>query len=251
MFLEPLLKRTAGAEGALASSRSGFPSDLAEPRAASRAARSRRGDWRRELPPERAIANARPAGDVRGGIAWEELQERQGGAGWRQPPDARIPAEPRLSLHPWFARELRPSLPSGRESSGSWRSRRCAPSRNSFPPEAKNARDRPRGFPDRDILRRLQNRAKANLKSPAKNSRHADGERALCQNSDRVRQAPWATPWLERYIAAFLHFVLHWAVTTSAFRPQGPGILRGAAICPNRWEFLPRCIRNREQFRHR
>src|SRR5437660_8857191 len=198
MFLELLLTRTAGAEGAPASWRSGFPSELGEQAAASRATRSRRADWRRELPLERAIANARLARFVRGGIAWEELQERQAGAGWRQPPDARIPAEPRLSLHPWFARELRPSLPGGRESSlpggressGSWRSRRCAPSRNSFPPEAKNARDRPRGFPDRDIRRRVQNRGETDLQSPAKNYQHADGARALCQNSGRVRQAP-------------------------------------------------------------
>src|SRR5205807_5611599 len=183
-------KRTAGAEGVAPSWLSELCSYLGEPAIASRAARSRPADRRRGLPRERAIATVRLARGVRGVIAWEEMQERQAGVGWKQSPDARIPAEPRLSLHPWFARELRPSLPGGRESSGNWHTRRCAPSRNSFPPEAKNARDRPRGFPDRDILRRLQNRAKATLQSPAKNSRHADGERALCQNSDRVRQAP-------------------------------------------------------------
>src|SRR5437762_7267925 len=94
MFLEPALKLTAEAEGAPASWRSGFPSDLGEQAAASRATRSRRADWRRELPLERAIANARLARFVRGGIV---LEETKGGAGWRQSPDARIRSEEHTS----------------------------------------------------------------------------------------------------------------------------------------------------------
>ena len=190
MFPEPLLNPTVVAEGAPVSRRPGLPSDLGEPAAGFHAARPRQADWRQALPREQAIANAYPARGVRGGIAWEELQEPQAGVGWKQPPFERILPEPGLYLLPRLARESLPSLPSGRERSGSWRTRRCAPSRNSFLPEAKNARDRPRGFPDQDIRRCPQTRGKTDLQSLAKTFRHPDGVRAPCQNSDRVRQAP-------------------------------------------------------------
>src|SRR5256886_16634282 len=108
MFLEPALKLTAEAEGAPASWRSGFPSDLGEQAAASRAARSRPADRRRGLPRERAIGTVRLARGGRGGNAWEEMQERQAGVGWKQSPDALNPGGPILFLHPWFAMGLRP-----------------------------------------------------------------------------------------------------------------------------------------------
>src|SRR5438552_16844694 len=104
MFLEPALKLTAEAEGAPASWRSGFPSEMGEQAAAPRAARSRPADRRRGLPRERATATVRLARGVRGVIAWQEMQGRQGGGGWRQSPDERMPAEPTLSPHPRLAR---------------------------------------------------------------------------------------------------------------------------------------------------
>src|SRR6266566_7368259 len=124
--------------------------------------------------------------------------------------------------------ESRRSSPSEPERSGSWRNQRDVLSASSIVREAKTARDKPPRFPDQD-MRRFANRVRRPFPQPDQHPpRNADGVQALCQNSDRVPQEPWASPSLERNPAGFLHR----AVMESAFLLPGPPILSGAAIFP-------------------
>ena len=152
--------------------------------------RSRRAVRRQGLPRGQAIASARLLKEGRGEISSKALQESQAGLGWKLTPGARILREPGPSVLPQLLRESRPLLPDGRGRFGSWRSRRCAPSRNSFPGEAKTVRDRPPASPHRRIHQRAQTRVRANLQTPAKRGRHADGRPAPYQKCVRARQAP-------------------------------------------------------------
>src|SRR6266571_423136 len=96
----------------------------------------------------------------------------------------------RLDLLARLAVESRRSSPSERGRSGSWRSRRDVPSRNSIVREAKTARDKPPAFLDQDMLGPGKRVRLAFPQLDQQAPRNADGVQALCQNSDRVRQAP-------------------------------------------------------------
>src|SRR5881394_4384598 len=108
------------------------------------------------------------------------LGETQAGFGKLTPKGLVLP-EPGPSLGPPPTRESRRWPPSGRARSGSRRSRPHAPSRNSFPREAKTVGDKPPAFPSQGTRHSPER---------AISRRGADGEPALDQISDRVRQTP-------------------------------------------------------------
>src|SRR5205807_769904 len=85
-------------------------------------------------------------GPGRGEISSKALRGSQAGFGW-QPLGAQIAHEPGLFFLQQLASDSRALLPGARELFGSWRSRRYAPSRNSFPREAKSVRDRRQASP--------------------------------------------------------------------------------------------------------
>src|SRR5438552_718559 len=148
---------------------------------------SKRADRRQELPRERAMASGRLRKGGRDEIFSLALGETQAGLGRELTREALLLPEPGPSLGPPPARESRRWPPSGRARSGSRRSRPHAPSRNSFPREAKTVRDKPPAFPTQGT-RHFPERAISRL-HPAER-RGADGEPALGQVSDRVRQTP-------------------------------------------------------------
>src|SRR5713101_2368647 len=151
-------------------------------------------------------------------------------------------SEQRLDLLRRLAMESGRSSPSEREPSGSWRRRRDVLLASSIVREAKSARDMRPGFPDQGKRRPAKRVRRAFPQLDRQAPWNADGAQALCQNCDRVRQEPWASPSLERSPAGFLRR----AVMESAFLLPGPAISSGAAIFPNRWDYLPRCIRSEE-----
>src|SRR6266481_6334024 len=195
----PSLKPTVGAEGALASSQSGRGSNLEETAAGFRAARSTQASRRRGHPRGQATASARPSKEEPCVTSWAGLLGRRAGSGSEPPPGTlrrcaqpaptRLPSQ-RLPLVQRLAVKSRPSFPDERVQSGSWRSRRYVLSRNSTVREAKTARDKPPELPSQDKRQDAKRglRAVAHLRRQARPS--ADGVPALCQNSDRVRQAP-------------------------------------------------------------
>src|SRR5216684_364414 len=253
----PPLKPTVRAEGAPGSSRPGLASDLGEATADFRVARSTQVNRLRGLPQEQATANVPPSKEELGATSWVLPLRLRDGSGSEQPtletlrrcaqpPPARLPSQ-RLPLVQRLAVKSHPWLQVARGSLGNAHSPRYVLSRNSTVREAETARDKPPALPSQDKRQYAKRglRAIAHLRRQARPS--ANGVPALCQNSDRVRQAPWASPSLERNSTAFLHR----AVTASAFRLPGPAILGAAAIFPNRWGCLQRCIRNRGRFPHR
>src|SRR6266851_9614386 len=184
------------------SSRPGLASDLEEAAAGSHAARSTQVSQRQLLPQERATASARPSKEEPGVTSWVAPLRPRIGSGSEQPlpgtirgsaqsSPARIPLQRGLLLAQQTATKSHPWLRVAQESSGNARSRRYVVSRNSVLPEGESARDRPPAFPNQDIQRpaRLGLRAISQL-HPQEARRNADGGQALCQNSDRVRQAP-------------------------------------------------------------
>src|SRR5260370_14028991 len=242
----PSLKPTVGAEGALASSQSGRGSNLEETAAGFRAARSTQVSRRRGHPRGQATASARPSKEEPCVTSWAGLLGPRAGSGSEPPPGTlrrcaqpaptRLPSQ-RLPLVQRLAVKSHPWLQVARGSLGNAPSPRYVLSRNSTVREAKTARDNSPELPSQDKRPYAKRglRAVAHLRRQARPS--ANGVPALCQNSDRVRQAPWASPSLERNSAAFLHR----AVTASAFPLPGPPILRPRAIFPTPRTSLPPC----------
>src|SRR6267143_5098320 len=191
--LAPLSKPTVSVEGAgagaPASSPPGLAADLGEARAGFRAVRSKQVSRRRLLPRERATASAHLSKEEPGVTSWVAPLRLCAGFGRVQAPRGRLRrsgqrspariASQGLPLAQRLAMKSRPWLRVAREYSGNCRSPRYVLSRNSILPEAKTARDKPPVFPS------------PNKSLPAKRGlRNADGAQALCQISDRVRQAP-------------------------------------------------------------
>ena len=154
------------------------------------AGQSKPADRRPRLPRERAIASGRLREGGRGEIFLLALGEAQAGFGKQLTPEALVLPEPGPSFGPPPDKESRRWPPSGRARSGSWRSRPHAPSRNSFPREAKTVRDKPPAFPTQGTRRSPEREPRAISRLHRTERRGADGGPALGQVSDRVRQTP-------------------------------------------------------------
>src|SRR6266550_471243 len=105
------------------------------------------------------------------------LGETQAGFG-KLTAEALVLPEPGPFLGPPPARESRRWPPSARARSGRWRSRPHAPSRNSFPREAKTVRDKPPAFPAQGTRRSPQRGPRAISRLHPTERRGADGEPA-------------------------------------------------------------------------
>src|SRR5258708_19732909 len=113
-------------------------------------------------------------------------------------------SEQRLDLLRRLAMESGRSSPSEREPSGSWRRRRDVLLASSIVREARSARDMRPGFPDQG-KRRPAKQIRGAFPQPDRQAPlSADGEQAPCQNTDRVRHAPLASPSLDPNSTLFL-----------------------------------------------